>query len=709
MRSATWLWIRFGMYVRTASHMALAVRGHALKSLAMKRSVTLLISCLVLVPMLGVGGEIPDVDQRQAVIRHTDLQYSMPRYDSLDAWKERATFLRSQMKFASGLLPMPDKTPLNPQIFGRIEYDGYSIEKVLLETWPGFFLGGNLYRPLGKSGPFPGVVSPHGHWRYGRFENSERGSVPARGVSLAKQGYVVFTYDMIGYNDTAQLPHGFEGPREQLWSLGMLGLQTWNSVRAVDFLESLAEVDPQRIGATGASGGGTQTFILTAVDDRIRYSAPVNMISAIMQGGSVCENAANLRIDTYNVEIAALMAPRPMLMVSATGDWTRNTPTDEYPAVRGIYELYDAEPQLEQVQIDAPHNYNRQSREEVYKFFAKKALLTPPDDLKDYGIAMRGLQSLVSLWNKELPPHALYQAGLIRSWIGEAQEQTKKLRPSDAASLATAQKAFRERLGLALMANMPDADALIIEETEPLPNGKMLLLGREGKGDRVPGVILQPRRSNPAVHPTLIVHPEGLAWVLSSSESRDGLVQGLLARGGVVMGIDAFQTGRSRTTVEVSEDNQRKMRYFTTFNRTDNANRVQDLLTAIAGLRKLSGRQSVNLVGMGQAGVWAVFARALADSNVVLLANLARFDATSDDEYVNHFFVPGIRRAGDFRGAATLMASGRAVLHNISTAFPADWLVKSFDAVGASDQLAFQDPPMTEAEILATIAPTGRR
>ena len=709
MRSATWLWIRFGMYVRTASHMALAERGHALQSLAMKRFVAPLAAFLALVPVLGAGGEIPDVDQRKAVIRHTDMKYSMPRYDSLDAWKERATFLRKQVKFASGLLPMPNKTPLNSQVFGRIEYEGYSIEKVLLETWPGFFLGGNLYRPLGKSGPFPGVVSPHGHWRYGRFENSERGSVPARGVSLAKQGYVVFTYDMIGYNDTAQLPHGFEGPREHLWGLGIFGLQTWNSVRAVDFLESLRDVDPQRIGATGASGGGTQTFFLTAVDDRIRYSAPVNMISAIMQGGSVCENTANLRIDTHNVEIAALMAPRPMLMVSATGDWTRNTPTDEYPGVRSVYKLYNAELQLEQVQIDAPHNYNRQSREEVYKFFAKKALPAPPDDLTDHGISMRGLQSLVSLWNKELPPHALDQAGLIRSWIGEAQKQTRQLMPSDAATLEKARKAFRERLGLALMASMPNAEALIVKETEPLTNGKMLLVGREGKGDRVPGVILQPRRANPAVHPTLIVHPEGLAWVLSSSESRDGLVQGLLSRGGVVMGIDAFQSGRSKTTVEASEDRGRKMRYFTTFNRTDDANRVQDVLTAIAGLRKLSGRESLNLVGIGQAGVWAVFARALADSKVVLLADLARFDATSDDQYVNHFFVPGIRRAGDFRGAATLLTSGKAVLHNISNAFPSEWLEKSFDAAGAPDQLVIQHPPVTEAEILATLAPTGRR
>src|SRR5215472_195530 len=130
---------------------------------------------------------------------------------------------------------------------------------------------------------------------------------------------------------------------------------------AIDFLQFLPDVDPERIAMTGASGGGTQTFLLYAVDDRIKWAAPVNMISAIMQGGSPCENAANLRVGVFNVEIGAMMAPRPLLRVAATGDWTRNTPREEYPAIRHIYELYDRAADLEMKQFDAPHNYNRDS------------------------------------------------------------------------------------------------------------------------------------------------------------------------------------------------------------------------------------------------------------------------------------------------------------------------------------------------------------
>jgi hypothetical protein len=96
---------------------------------------------------------------------------------------------------------------------------------------------------------------------------------------------VAFGYDMVGYNDTLQTEHRFTSPTYQLWSFTPLGLQLWNSIRALDFVESLPEVDGQRLAVTGASGGGTQTFLLAAVDDRVHAAAPVNMVSFIMQGG----------------------------------------------------------------------------------------------------------------------------------------------------------------------------------------------------------------------------------------------------------------------------------------------------------------------------------------------------------------------------------------------------------------------------------------
>ena len=239
------------------------------------------------------------------------------------------------------------------------------------ESLPGFFVTGNLYRPIGD-GPFPAILSPHGHWAYGRLENSVTASVPGRAINLARQGFVVFTYDMIGYNDSWQLEHRlFGGPREKLWGLSMAGLQLWNGIRSLDFLESLPYVQRDRIGATGASGGGTQVFLLAAVDQRVAVAAPVNMISLHMQGGCLCENQPGLRVETNNVEIAATIAPRPLLMVSATGDWTSNTLEREYPAVRALYALQGAADRVHAVRFEAPHNYNRESREAVYAWMAR--------------------------------------------------------------------------------------------------------------------------------------------------------------------------------------------------------------------------------------------------------------------------------------------------------------------------------------------------
>src|SRR6516164_2259036 len=134
--------------------------------------------------------QFPDQDSRNTDIPDMDTHFQRPVFASREAWLDEAAFLRNQILASAGLLPMPDKTPVHVQIFGKLEREGYSVEKVLLETYPGFYLGGNLYRPMGKHGPFPGVLTPHGHWAYGRLENSDRVSVPARCINLARMGFV---------------------------------------------------------------------------------------------------------------------------------------------------------------------------------------------------------------------------------------------------------------------------------------------------------------------------------------------------------------------------------------------------------------------------------------------------------------------------------------------------------------------------------------
>ena len=205
-------------------------------------------------------------------------------------------------------------------------------------------MSGNLYRPLGKgNGLFPAILNPHGHWANGRLADTKDGSIAARCINFARQGMIAFSYDMVGYNDTIQVNHKFAGnPTNLLWNISLMGLQTWNSIRALDFLESLPDADKTRLACTGESGGGTQTFMLGAIEDRLAVQAPIVMVSHTMQGGCLCENAPGLRVDYSNMEIAAVPAPRPQILVAATGDWTKDTPTVEGPAIESIYRLRPA-------------------------------------------------------------------------------------------------------------------------------------------------------------------------------------------------------------------------------------------------------------------------------------------------------------------------------------------------------------------------------
>src|SRR5262245_12763398 len=228
-------------------------------------------------------------------------------------WEKRRQVLREQVLVANGLWPMPEKTPLNPVIHGRIERDGYTIEKVYFASIPGHYVTGNLYRPVGKSGKLPGVLFAHGHWQDARLSEfndkvadaetksgaektreSAKFIFQALSQQLARMGCVVFQYDMVGNSDSRAIPHrpnpkdpstGFTDPDSELRLQSMMGLQTLNSTRALDFLTSLPDVDASRIGMTGASGVGTQTFILAAIDDRLAASFPAVMVSVDMQGG----------------------------------------------------------------------------------------------------------------------------------------------------------------------------------------------------------------------------------------------------------------------------------------------------------------------------------------------------------------------------------------------------------------------------------------
>ncbi len=646
-------------------------------------------------PFTGVSQMVNDTRVYQTRDVHT--LYTFPGYTKAE-WMTQAAELREHILVSNGLTPMPEKTPLNAHIFGRIEREDYTVEKVYFEAYPGFFTTGNLYRPKGVKGPFPGIVSPHGHWSRGRLENSEAGSVPGRCINFAKQGYVIFSFDMVGRCDSGeQIDHAYGGEREALWGLSLMALQLWNGVRAVDFLETLSDVDADRIGCTGASGGGTQTFMLTAVDDRIKVSAPVNMISAHMQGGCLCENAPNLRLDISNIEIGALMAPKPLLLVSATGDWTKDTPKVEYPAIRSIYAHFDAEAKIHEVQIDAEHNYNKDSREAVYAWFGKWFLgEEDTTKFKEVPFEVERDQALLVFHNRELPEHALDADGLTCSRIESAEEQLAARKPTNAASLDQFRKEMGDALRRSLAIRIPDSTRPNPVEGPDFTAQPFLI----GGNDQLPALFLTPKTEAENSSATLIVHPQGAMNLINPETGQPTrLVADLLIAGESVLGVDLFLTGvHSSADGKVIRDDS--LRYFTTYNRTDAALRIQDILTALAYLKSQVSVSTLNLIGLGEAGLWCLLAAGFADvARTVVDAN--RFDSDSDAAYLHTVPIPSIRRVGDFRTAGTLVAPRHLLIHNTDNAFRTDWIADVYQAVGAADRLKVEPKAVSEEDIAA--------
>ena len=647
-------------------------------------------------------------DARGAASRDLNTPWTFPSYTKAE-WTEKAEALRQQIRVANGLLPAHEPTPLNAQIFGKIEREDYTVEKVYFEPFPGFFTTGNLYRSKGKTGPFPGIVSPHGHWGRGRLEDIERGSIPGRCINFAKQGYVIFAYDMIGYNDSGkQLEHHYGGARESLWGLSAMGLQLQNSIRSIDFLQSLPDVDKERIGCTGASGGGTQTFILTAVDERIKVSAPVNMISATMQGGCICENAPNLRLEASNLEIGALMAPRPLLLVSCTGDWTSKTPTVEYPAIRSIYAHFDAEDKIHQVQVDADHNYNKESREAVYAWFAKWLLgAEDVSAFKEVPYEVESDDDLLVFSDRDMPAHALKQEEILPAWVKRSQEAIEKRKPTNEIEHQTFRKEVGSALQHSLGLHLPNSSEVTLVEPEgAFPttyhthySAQHVVIGRKGIGDAIPAVLF---RTEPLVgHDpvVIIVHPEGKEKLIDSETGEpEPIITDLVSSDRKVLIIDVFGTGE-HGEYERSED----INFFTTYNRTTAALRVQDILTTLLYFSTRGDVSEVSLIGIGEAGLWALLAAGFTNiKNVVV--DTAQFDNNNEDAYLKTLPIPSLRKVGDFRTAGTLVAPRNLIIHNTGNVFNTAWIEEVYRNIGAEQHLLVRKEIMSDAEIAGRIA-----
>lgn len=360
-------------------------------------------------------------------------------------WESSFARARERIRSAAGLKPWPERTPLNPILHSERAYDGYRVLNVAFESLPGYWATGNLYLPAGREGPLPAVLHTHGHsgdvddeggWaRHGRFKED----VQYRAASLARMGSVCLTLDMYGYGDsTEQL-----GPDAHRDPLAMT-LQIWNAMRALDFLETLDGVDPARLAVTGHSGGGTQAFLLAALDSRVAVSVPVAMVSARFFGGCPCESGLPIHLSrdhfVNNAMIAAMAAPRPQLLVSDGGDWTDQVPAVEYPFLQEVYRDFGAPENVENVHLaDEGHNYGFSKRAALYPFLARhlgldlSAVLDASGAVDESAVTIEDPRLMrVFTAQYPVPEGAMRQPGEIRATLERLRESGRdRLRLTD--------------------------------------------------------------------------------------------------------------------------------------------------------------------------------------------------------------------------------------------------------------------------------------
>jgi Acetyl xylan esterase (AXE1) len=636
-----------------------------------------------------------------------------PTIHTQKEWQERAATIRQQILVSAGLWPLPEKTPLNAKVIGRIERDDYSVEKVYLQTYPGFYLAGNLYRPLGKGpGPFPAILNPHGHWEQGRLADNKDGSIPARCINFAKQGMIAFSYDMVGYNDT-QFPESpatkefykthrsfaTNDPANLLWSVSLMGLQTWNSIRALDFLESLPDVDRHRLACTGESGGGTQTFILGAIDDRLAAQAPVVMVSHTMQGGCGCENMPGLRVEYSNVEIAAAAVPRPQIMVGATGDWTKTTLTMEGPAVQHVYELYHAPEKLRYVRFNFNHNYNQTSREAVYQWFDHWLMNQTDVPVTECAYLKESDENLRVFPDGKLPPDAVSQSQLIDYLIHSHQSALAALDPTNKASWEHYKRIMEPAWARTLQLSWPKPTFDIeLEAVSGKDNYifQRMLIQNKAATKNLELTHFSPSNAQTKGKQTLVLllNSTDNSSFLDKSGSPTGLVKSLLKKQFHVAILNDCPTPGTNDQFSI---------FFTTYNRTYLQSRVGDIVSACQSLHSINLRQfRIILYGTGRAGLWSLLAAPAADG---VIADMNQVDVDSDQALLApELFCPGIRNIDSFVGSPILAAPNPLLLHNFPTRFQISRLQSTYKALGASKNLKSEAQRLSETEILEWIA-----
>ncbi len=332
------------------------------------------------------------------------------QYKTLEEWEKRKAELKPCLKEALQLNHLPAAPATKPIVTAKRIFDGYIVENIAIEILPGVWINGSLYKPAKYKGKIPVILNPDGHWEKQRY----RADCQLRCAAMAKMGAMAFSYDLFAWGESL-LQFKIEDHRRSL----AMTMQALGGIRILDYLLSLKDADTNRVAITGGSGGGSHTVLMTALDDRIKVSAPVVSLSSYFYGGCPCESGMNIHAcggRTNNVEIAAMAAPRPQLIISDGGDWTDKMPEHDFPYLQKMYSWYGKQENVVNVHLpNDKHDFGITKRTPVYEFMAKhlglniKAIQDANGTIDESKITIEPEKSLYVFGDngEKLPVHAV--------------------------------------------------------------------------------------------------------------------------------------------------------------------------------------------------------------------------------------------------------------------------------------------------------------
>jgi len=302
---------------------------------------------------------------------------------TLDDWKSKREVYRKQLFEMLGLDPLPEKTDLKPVITGKVEHEEFTVEKIHCQSRPGLYVTGNLYIPKGLKKPAPTIlyVCGHGGVKKDGISYGNKIQYQHHAAWFARHGYVCFTIDTLQLGEIEGIHHGTY--RYKMWWWNSRGytsasVEAWNCIRALDYLETRKEVDKDRFGVTGRSGGGAYSWWISSLDERIKAAVPVagitdlqnHVVFGCVEGHCDCMYIVNTYRWDYPL-LAALVAPRPLLISNSDKDdiFPLDGVVRLHEKVRNIYKLYNAENNLGLQITEGPHKDTQELRIHAFVWF----------------------------------------------------------------------------------------------------------------------------------------------------------------------------------------------------------------------------------------------------------------------------------------------------------------------------------------------------